>query len=284
LNERREFVVSDYPKAPFGEPAEFTMRECGRCEELQKRLAAAETEVARLGRCNDQLSRTHAEIINSQNANLAAAEARLTEFNLQAAEQVKCEVEHTRVTRMQREVMAMRLKAVEAEIAFLEDLNDQLYKSKTAANQKCEIAEGKLAAAEEKYERLRVLGDVITGAVDDAVADLQAKLAAAEARLTRGLPAGCVLCKTHLVGHSPYGCPQCLAAEVTTLQESLAAAEARVLEPTLAHQTTLRELDVARALLREACEACKSDDDIEDWYPSLLEDEWFAKAKAAGGE
>jgi hypothetical protein len=88
----------------------------------------------------------------------------------------------------------------------------------------------KRVVAEAKYERLRVLGDVITGAVDDAVADLQAKLAAAEARLTRGLPAGCVLCKTHLVGHSPYGCPQCLAAEVTTLQESLAAAEALLRE------------------------------------------------------
>jgi hypothetical protein len=39
-------------------------------------------------------------------------------------------------------------------------------------------------------------------------------------------------------------------------------------------------LAAAEALLKEACEACKSDDDIEDWYPSLLEDEWFAKAEA----
>jgi len=44
-------------------------------EELRTRLAAAEAEVARLGRCNEQLSLSHAEVVNSQNKRLAAAEA-----------------------------------------------------------------------------------------------------------------------------------------------------------------------------------------------------------------
>ena len=46
----------------------------------------------------------------------------------------------------------------------------------------------------------------------------------------------------------------------------LAAAEARVLEPTLAHQTTLRELDEARALLREACRMPRYSVAWEGWY------------------
>ena len=35
-------MMTDYPKADFGEPAEFVMRTCERCTELQERLAAAE--------------------------------------------------------------------------------------------------------------------------------------------------------------------------------------------------------------------------------------------------
>lgn len=34
--------MTDYPKATHGEPAELHARECGRCEELEQRLATAE--------------------------------------------------------------------------------------------------------------------------------------------------------------------------------------------------------------------------------------------------
>jgi hypothetical protein len=111
---------------------------------------------------------------------LMAEVARLTEFNLQLAEQVTCEYEHTRVSRMQLEEMAVRLKAVEAVIAFLEDLNDQLYKSQTAANQECEIAEGKLAAAEAEVSAMAVT----MAETNLAMVDLQRRLATAEGLLT----------------------------------------------------------------------------------------------------
>lgn len=43
---------------------------------LEAQLAAAEAECSRLGRCNEQLSLTHAEIVNHQNKQLAASEDR----------------------------------------------------------------------------------------------------------------------------------------------------------------------------------------------------------------
>ena len=45
-------------------------------DELREKLAVAEAELERLGRCNEQLSSSHAEQINHQNKRLAAAEAR----------------------------------------------------------------------------------------------------------------------------------------------------------------------------------------------------------------
>ena len=45
-------------------------------DELREKLAAAITELERLGRCNEQLSSSHAEQINHQNQRLAAAEAK----------------------------------------------------------------------------------------------------------------------------------------------------------------------------------------------------------------
>jgi hypothetical protein len=56
---------------------------------LEQRLATAEAEIERLGRCNEQLSLSHAEIINSQNAELAEVKALLRE----ASEAVEQEVE-----------------------------------------------------------------------------------------------------------------------------------------------------------------------------------------------
>lgn len=45
----------------------------------QDKLAAAATKIERLGRCNEQLSRSHAEQINYQNQRLAATQALLQE-------------------------------------------------------------------------------------------------------------------------------------------------------------------------------------------------------------
>ena len=51
----------DYEKSNFGEPAEFVMRTCGRCEELQQRLAASETFrndlLDRLASADDQIEK-----------------------------------------------------------------------------------------------------------------------------------------------------------------------------------------------------------------------------------
>jgi DNA repair exonuclease SbcCD ATPase subunit len=138
--------MTDYPKAPFGEPAELVMRECERCAELQQRLAAAETEVARLGRCNDQLSRTHAEIINSQNANLAAAEARCDE--------AKRTIEHKYLTNELVPVELLRateqrLAAAESRIA---ELTEQLAFRNKAWRERLAAAEALLREACEVWK------------------------------------------------------------------------------------------------------------------------------------
>lgn len=44
------------------------------------------------------------------------------------------------------------IKCTLCELKYLRDLNDALYKSQTAANQECEIAEDKLAAAEARVK------------------------------------------------------------------------------------------------------------------------------------
>jgi len=68
-----------------------------------------------------------------------------------------------------------KLAAAEAECKRLRDLNDALYKSQTAANQECEIAEDKLAAAEARFNEM----STPTG----REIELLQRLAAAEARV-----------------------------------------------------------------------------------------------------
>ena len=53
-----------------------------------------------------------------------------------------------------RTVSSGEIKCLFAEVVRLRELNDALYKSQTAANQECEIAEDKLAAAEDALQAL----------------------------------------------------------------------------------------------------------------------------------
>ena len=46
-------------------------------DSLRTKLVVAESECARLGRCNEQISLSYAEVVNSQNAKLAAATKRI---------------------------------------------------------------------------------------------------------------------------------------------------------------------------------------------------------------
>lgn len=88
----RGYVCAEYREPSYGdlqanlaaaEVALVTARvvvdtaQFAKCYELERRLAAAKDECSRLGRCNEQLSLSHAAQINNFQAQLKAAEALL---------------------------------------------------------------------------------------------------------------------------------------------------------------------------------------------------------------
>jgi predicted RNase H-like nuclease (RuvC/YqgF family) len=142
--------------------------------DLKVKLKAAEAEVERVGRCNEQLSYSHAEQINHQNKRLAASETYRQGLldKLAAAEAAsRTESEHARI---QRELADdERTKRVVAE-AENENLRLQ-----------CAAFDCSLTEAESSRDNMRE------------------RLAAAEAQLARGLHVGCVLCPNSN-GHRRY--------------------------------------------------------------------------------
>ena len=155
---------------------------------------------------------------------------------------------------------------------------DELIADKENMSQRIRELTQRLAAAEARWEKMKIVGDVITGAVDDTVADLQQQLAASEARY--------VQLKAINDNNS-----ESLLNEIckhTETQARLAAAEAERVTP----ETILAVAELhgtiydLRQLLETAVDAMESNHDWQahEFCKCGLRRHWYERAKQLTAE